>query len=303
MAEDVGHLAHLDHERALPGGQVVGRADAREHAVDHADDGAFRRDERAHLRHEHDERSLAHVRRFTGHVRPGHDGDAVVRVVEERVVRDKEIVLLRLLHDGVAPLADVECAREVDLGADVVVFHRRLRQRAQRVEPGHGVRRRLHACDLARDELAHLIEERILQLRDALARGQERILEILELVRKIALARDQCLLADIVLRQLGNARAVRNVDVIAEDLVVADLELFGAGSLALALLELGDGLRAVVAHVAQAVDLLAVARAENAALAHGKRRLVADGAVDARAEVGERVHLRNVAQGRAVHVL
>ena len=202
-----------------------------------------------------------------------------------------------------APLADVECAREVDLGADVVIFHRRLRQRAQRVESGHGVRRRLHACDLARNELAHLIEERVLQLRDALARGQERILEILELVRKIALARDQCLLADIVLRQLGDARTVGNVDVIAKDLVVADLELFGAGSLALALLELGDGLRAVIAHVAQAVDLLAVARAEDAALAHGKRRLVADGAVDARAEVGERVHLRNVAQGRAVHVL
>ena len=59
----------------------------------------------------------------------------------------------------------------------------------------------------------------------------------------------------------------------------------------------------MVAHVAQAVDLLAVAGAEDAALAHGKRRLVADRAVDARAEIGERVHLRDVAQRRTVHVL
>ena len=189
VAEDVGHLAHLDHERALPGGEIVGRADAREHAVDHADDGALGRDERAHLRHEHDERSLAHIRGFTGHVRPGHDGDAVVRVVEERVVRDKETVLLRLLDNGVTPLADIEHAREIDLGADVVVFHRRLRQRAQRVEPGHGVRRRLHARDLARDELAHLVEERVLQLRDALAVDAQQ-LRVLFTVSRGELMRD-----------------------------------------------------------------------------------------------------------------
>ena len=122
-------------------------------------------------------------------------------------------------------------------------------------------------------------------------------------MREIPLARHQRLLSDIVLRQLGDARAVGNVDIIAEDLVVADLELLCARALALALLELGNGLRAVIAHVAQAVDLLAVAGAEDTALAHGKRRLVADRAVDARAEVGERVHLRDVAQRRAVHVL
>ena len=121
-------------------------------------------------------------------------------------------------------------------------------------------------------------------------------------MREIALARNERLLADVVLRQLGDTGAVRNINIVAKDLVVADLELFRAGALALALLELGNGLRAVVAHVAQAVDLLAVARAEDAALAHGKRRLVADGAVDARAEIGERVHLRNIAQSRAVHI-
>ena len=210
---------------------------------------------------------------------------------------------MRLLDDGVTPLADVERARQVHLGADVIVLHGGLSQRAQRVEPRHGVRRRLHARDLVGDELAHLVEELVFQLRDALARRQERVLELLELVREIPLARHQRLLADIVLRQLGDARTVGNVDIIAENLVVADLELLCARALALALLEFGDGLRAVIAHVAQAVDLLAVAGAEDAALAHGKRRLVTDRAVDARAEIGERVHLRNVAQRRTVHVL
>ena len=67
-------------------------------------------------------------------------------------------------------------------------------------------------------------------------------------------------------------------------------------------LGLGEAPAAVCAAGALLAYLLAVARAEDATLAHGKRRLVTDGAVDARTEVGERVHLRNVAQGRAVHV-
>ena len=95
---------------------------------------------------------------------------------------------MRLLDDGVTPLADVERARQVHLGADVVVFHGGLGQRAQRVEPRHGVRRRLHARDLVGDELAHLVEELVFQLRDALARRQERVFKLLELVREIALA-------------------------------------------------------------------------------------------------------------------
>ena len=126
MAEDVGHLAPLDHERALPGGEIVGRADAREHAVDHADDGALGRDERAHLRHEDDERHLPHIGRFTGHVRAGDDGRAAVLRAKQRVVRHEQAAFEHLLNDRVAALFDLDLAAGIHHRQDVAVLERGL---------------------------------------------------------------------------------------------------------------------------------------------------------------------------------
>ena len=77
IAQDVCDLAHFEHEGRLTGGKIVRCADSRENTVDNADDGAFCRNERAYLRHEHDECRLPHVGRFTGHIGAGYDGDTV----------------------------------------------------------------------------------------------------------------------------------------------------------------------------------------------------------------------------------
>ena len=81
VAEDIRDLAHLEHEGRLTRREIVRRADAREHAVNDADDGAFCRNKGAYLRHERYERGLAHVGALAGHVRPGDDGDAVTLAV------------------------------------------------------------------------------------------------------------------------------------------------------------------------------------------------------------------------------
>ena len=302
LLQDGGGLLHLDHEGALAGGEIVRRADAREHAVDDADHRALRRDERAHLRHQHDQRGLAHVGALAGHVRAGDDGDAVGRGVQERVVRHEELVVPRLLHDRVATLADVERAAQVDLGADILVARGDLGERTEHVQLRHGVSGALHARDLLRHHVAHLDEEIIFQLVDLLARVRERALQLFELRGEIPLARYECLLADVVVGQLG-LRAVRHVEIVAEDAVVADLQLLHAGRLALALLELCDHLRAVVAHAPQVIHLLAVALAEDAALAQRDRRLVADRALDACRHVLERVERRDRSQRAALDAL
>ena len=71
--EDAGGLGHLDHERALTAGELVARADAGEDAIGDADGGAAGRDEAAHLGHEREQRGLANVRAFAGHVGAGDE--------------------------------------------------------------------------------------------------------------------------------------------------------------------------------------------------------------------------------------
>ena len=77
IAQDVCDLAHFKHEGRLAGGEIIGCADAGEHPIDNADDGAFCRNERAYLRHEHDKRRLPHIGGFTRHIGTGDDGDTV----------------------------------------------------------------------------------------------------------------------------------------------------------------------------------------------------------------------------------
>ena len=197
----------------------------------------------AYLRHEHDERRLAHVGGLTGHVRPRDNGHAVVGVVEAGVVRNKEDVLHALLNDGVPPLDNGKLARGVDLRHCVIVAHGRLRKGAQHVQPRHGVRGRLYAPDHRRDGVAQLNKAVVFQLVYPVARSEKGVFQLLELLREVALVGDEGLLADIVGGDVRVARGFGHVYIIAEHLVIPDLELLDAGALTLALLKLGDHLR------------------------------------------------------------
>ena len=122
LIEDRGGLHHLDHEGRASAGEIVGRADAREQAVDDADLGPLRRHEAAHLREHDDQRVLAQERRLARHVRAGEQPDSPrARILRRRkiaVVGDERIAD-RLLDHGVAGALDDEVERTVDLGAHI----------------------------------------------------------------------------------------------------------------------------------------------------------------------------------------
>lgn len=131
--ENVCHLVHFYHERRLPGGQIVGCADAGKELIDNADAGGRGRDEASHLRHEDNERDLAHIGRFTGHVGACDDGGLAAVCAENGIVRDKKRIFEHLLDHGVTALRDADLAGEVNLGAAVVVMDRRVRKAAKNV--------------------------------------------------------------------------------------------------------------------------------------------------------------------------
>ena len=194
----------------------------------------------------------------------------------------------------------VQLLRGVDLRHRVVVPHRDLGQRAQRVQPRDAVGGLLDAVDVRRNHVAYLAEVAVFEVVYPVLRRQERIFELLQLLREVALVRYKRLLAYVVGGDVFKPRGFRHVDIVAEHLVVADLELLYARALALALLQLRDHLRAVVADVAQLVDLLGVALAQYTALADGERRLVAYRAVYLGADIVQRVHRADVAQFKAL---
>ncbi len=105
-----------------------------------------------------------------------------------------------------------------------------------------------------RDRFADLLEQGVFQLADLLLGPQHLLLVFLQLRRDEALGVGERLVADIVLRDVREVR-LGDLDVVAEDLVVADLERADAGALPLALLDARDPALAFGADGAQFVKL------------------------------------------------
>ena len=173
------------------------------------------------------------IGRLAGHVRAGDDEDLVRRRVELEVVG----------HEGLAPASlDHRVAAVLDRGS-----RRRRRPSGGRSRGGRRTRpgpaRTSSAATSAADPLqaqglpatvSRTSRNRlVLEVADALLGAEDLLLVLLELRRDEALGVDQRLLAHVVGRDPVQVR-LGDLDVVAEDLVVADLERADAGALPLA---------------------------------------------------------------------
>jgi hypothetical protein len=121
--------------------------------------------------------------------------------------------------------------------------------------------------------------------RERLLGGQHLLLELGELGRHVALARGDRLLAHVVRGHLREVR-LRDLDVVAEHAVVADLEVRDPALLLLARLDRQDLVLAAVGQAPALVDGRIVAGADHAAVLEQIRRVVDERARQPRRERG-----------------
>ena len=189
-----------------------------------------------------------------------------------------------------AAVVNFDDAAVVHARTAIVVVHRDGRERAERVELGDEPRRALDAHALGGDGLTQGGENFKFERLVAVARGQNLLLKVFKFLGDVALAVHERLLADV---RVGDEvlERIRDLDIVAEDLVVADLQRADAGLFLLARLDVGEKPLAARQNLVQAVDFGIVALADESALTHGKRRLVDERVADALRHVGERVEL------------
>ena len=149
-------------------------------------------------------------------------------------------------------------------------------------------------CLHARDDGAHSTAQLIQYLRLAYGNavfGTENFrLIFLQLGRHVALgARER--LAALVVGRNALAIGMRDFDVIAKDLVEADLERSDAGALPLARLEPGDVLLAAVAYRLQVVEARVIAGFDRVAIIELRGRPLYQRACEFVADVGDQVEL------------
>ena len=187
VAQDVTRLAHLDEKRRATLRDVVARADARKDAVGQRDARETRGDETADLRHQHDQRDLPHEHALARHIRSRENDDALRIAIEPRVVRDECLALAQKpLDNRMTTFADFDHVAVVNNRLDVAVTRGGFSERRERVELREDARGGLQARGMLCDSAAHLREQIILQVLDAILRREDVRLLRFEFGRDVA---------------------------------------------------------------------------------------------------------------------
>ena len=300
--ENGGSLLHLHHERRLPARDVVRRADAREDAVDDRDLRVLRRHERPNLCQQRQQRRLPQIGGLAAHVRTRQDHQLPRCAIEIDVVRHERIRGEALDHrmtgiggDELVAIMDVRLGEVRDRG--------RLGEAGEHVERRQRTRGVLDARRFRRHRRAQRLEDRQLALENPLVGAEHLLLVFFQRRRREALAAGNRLLALVIRGRRVQVR-LRDLDVVAEDAIETHLQRADAGPLALALLHLRDHLTAGAADRLQLVELGIDAVAREAAVAGEGAGLVDERPLDAIANVGKIIELREqAAEQRRVHAL
>ena len=237
-----------------------------------AEPRAPRRDEAADLREQGDQRHLAEVGGLARHVRPGEDHDAVGDI-QARVVGHEGPASEAQLDQGVAPGLDVGDRRAVDDGPHPALVVGDGGQRLGHIGGGAGSGATEQRGAVGGDPAHRLGQQLQLAGQGALAGAQHDALLLLEPRGDVALGADQRLLAQVV----GWHRlpvGVGDLEVVAEDPVVTDLERADAGALPLLPLQPGDEVAGLGGGAVQPVQLGVGPVADEATLPRGRGRVV-----------------------------
>ena len=153
-----------------------------------------------------------------------------------------------------APLLDFDALAFVKHRAHIVPLAGDACERLEAVDAGDGRGTLLQRLELGADEAHQLVVDALFEHEHLLLGTQNLLLVFLELLGDVTLGVGQRLLADPRVGHLVLV-GIADLDVITEDIVVAQLERRDAGRLALALLDAQQVVLAVEGDAAQVVEL------------------------------------------------
>ena len=172
-----------------------------------------------------------------------------------------------------ASVNNLDFAVIIQLRSYIIIFIGSLRQACQHINVADGAGSFLNLLDFSANQCTQLIKQIILQLLDFFLGTENFILELLKLGNNIALCVYQCLLTHKVRRHAA-ALSLAYLDIIAENLVEANLHSFNAGFLFDFLLKVLHPGFVVSSNQMQLIQLLIITCANHTALTNRKRRLI-----------------------------
>ncbi len=290
LMEDRRGLHHLDHECGAAAGEIVGRPDPRKEPVDEADLGGLGGHEAAALGEHGDQRVLPEKGALAGHVGTGQQPQPpAFRKIA--VVGDEALVAAGegLLHHRMAAADDAKGGILANGRAHIALLDGEGGEGRRQIDGGHRCRGGSDGPGRLQHRVQQFGEDRLLARQRPLGGTGELLLQRRQLPGGKAGGVGHALALQEARRHLV-AMGGGDLDVVAQQIVVADLERGDAGLLAVATLERSDVAPSLIAQVAQSIELRIDACAQEPALAARGRRAVHEGreqSLGERAKIGD----------------
>ena len=272
VVQDIGDLLHLHQECAASCGDIVSGADSGEDAVHKPYARAGGGNERSDVRQQRDQRRLAQIGRFTGHVRTGDDQHGPVGGGHVQVVGHVPLAAEHAFDHRVPSGADVQDRGIRDFWLHVPVHGGDLRQGGQDVDVGNSIRGTQQRGGVGRDAVPDLAKQGVLELGDPLLGPQDGRLPFLHRFGDEPLCPDQCLLPDVV-RGSPVQIGLTDLNVVPKHFVEPNLQGFDPGARPFVGFQAGNPGLAVRGGMPERIQLRTVAITNHAALLDGEGRL------------------------------
>src|SRR6202049_4754154 len=120
MVQDGGNFAHFDEKRGAASREIIAGADPREDAVGDGQLGLASGNERAHLRHQDNQRGLPKIRGLAAHVWASDEQKLLAAGVEAEIVRDESLAALpqKFFNDGMTASDDEQFAGGIEFRSE-----------------------------------------------------------------------------------------------------------------------------------------------------------------------------------------
>ena len=191
------------------------------------------------------------------------------------IVGHEEFPFQQLFHHRMPAVLDDDLLPVIELGAYIVPLKGRHGQGIEHIQHPQGPGCFLDFYQMPADILADAVEQVIFQLLDLFFGAEDLVLEILQFRHDVPFPVDQGLLPDEGIRHLGDL-SFGHFDVVAEDFVVAHLQVLDAGLVFDLLFEVQHPLVVVFRNVVDFVQLRIEAPADHAPLPDSKGGIIHD---------------------------
>ena len=226
------------------------------------------------MRHERNQRGLAHIGALPRHVRAGDDQKAIVRAIEQHVVWHKR-VFHRAFNDGMAAVDDLDSPLLVPNGSAIAKVCRNFREGNIAIQLGNQRAVCLKSARAVDQYFANPVEQLVFEHDETVFCAEDLLFHLLELRRNVPLGIRQRLLALILIRHLRQI-GLCDLNIVPEHAVVTHAEGFDLRALALCRFEVFQPSLRIIGDVSELIHLGAITRANESAVFQRCRGLFCD---------------------------